>query len=206
MGDIINRIGLYDLFARGLTGMIVILAARFFGIIGHLGVPGDEAVVPVWMILTAGYFCGVILEEVSFILERAFHSRKRITRKVCARKEYAHLDYEACKSWLKADGQEAFLDEPLAHIIMSSSFRIAFFIFLFFEVANVICGGSLISGNSLHPFVNIAFLIMLFFLFSYRSRHYIERRVELVFESCTGRSNVDSNLSGGDSQNGKQKN
>ena len=69
MGNIISKMGLYDLFARGVTGIIVLCAAHVFGIADLI-----NKNIPVWALLLGGYFCGMLLEELSYMSEKIFHS------------------------------------------------------------------------------------------------------------------------------------
>ena len=73
MGNIISNMGLYDLFARGVTGVVVLCAAHVFCIVDSLGKPDY-----VWVLILCGYFLGLILEELSWILEKILHSREKI--------------------------------------------------------------------------------------------------------------------------------
>ena len=59
--------GLYDLFARGVTGIAVLCAADLFAIADILS---SDA--PVWARIIGGYFCGLVLEELSLIREKGF--------------------------------------------------------------------------------------------------------------------------------------
>lgn len=67
MSDFISKLSVYDLLARGVTGTIVLLAAEIFGVADIL-----KRDTPVWAIVLAGYFCGLVLEEISYILEKMF--------------------------------------------------------------------------------------------------------------------------------------
>lgn len=72
MGNIISKMGLYDLFARGVTGAIVLCAADLFGIANIL-----DSEISVWAILLGGYFLGLVLEEFFYLLEGILKSRQK---------------------------------------------------------------------------------------------------------------------------------
>lgn len=66
MGNIISNMGLYDLFARGVTGVVVLCAAHVFGIVDILGKPDY-----VWVLILCGYFLGLIpCKENAFLFRR----------------------------------------------------------------------------------------------------------------------------------------
>lgn len=63
MGNIIRKMGLYDMFARGVTGLIVLCAADLFGVANIL-----DSGISVWVIILGGYFLGLVLEELSYLV------------------------------------------------------------------------------------------------------------------------------------------
>ena len=138
MGNIISKMGLYDLFARGLTGVIVLCAADLFGIANIL-----DSEISVWTILLGGYFLGLVLEELSYLLEGILKTRQRAESKICAEIKYQKYDYEKCKAALLANEKDVISEEPLTHIIMSDSFQIAFAIFVILEILDSICCNNL---------------------------------------------------------------
>ena len=83
MGNIISKMGLYDLFARGMTGVIVLCAADLFGITNIL-----DNEISAWAIILGGYFLGLVLEELSYLLEGILKSRQRAESKICAEIKY----------------------------------------------------------------------------------------------------------------------
>lgn len=199
MGSIIEKLGLYDIFARGMTGTIVILAAKFLGIADWFGISEKGTSIPIWSILVAGYFCGVVLEELSYILEKRFSFRGAIEQKVIQKDEYREIDYKKCKDKLLADDKVIFLDEPMAHVVMSSSLGIAFFGFFIFEAANTLymlearIGVFNAESDKLCiTFVKTVILLGLIYVFYYRANHYSERRVEQIFDYCIARYGTDS--------------
>ena len=179
MGNIISKMGLYDLFARGVTGVIVLCAAHVFGIVDILGKPDY-----VWVIILGGYFIGLVLEELSFVSEKVFHSRERAEQKICNYQKYRKYDFEKCKNALLADNHELICDEPLAHVIMSASFRIAFFVLLLIEIANEVCCCKLIAEHWFSPVIDIVILEALIIIFHCRVNHYIKHRTEKIFDYC----------------------
>ena len=182
MENIISKMGLYDLFARGVTGVIVLCVADLFGIANIL----DNGI-NVWGIILCGYFIGLVLEELSWILERVFHSREKIERMVCAEVKYKNYDYDKCKDALMIHEKEIIADEPLAHVVMSRSFEMAFILFLIFELLDVLCCNDLISGNFLCPVADIVVMAVLVFIFHSRANHYCKRRAEKIFDYCIGK-------------------
>ena len=70
MGNIISNMGLYDLFARGVTGVVVLCAAHVFCIVDILGKPDY-----VWVLILCGYFLGLIASDVSPFLRLSSRSR-----------------------------------------------------------------------------------------------------------------------------------
>lgn len=184
MENIIEKLGLYDIFARGLTGTIVVLAADLFGILDLCSTSEDSATIPVWAILVAGYFCGLVLEEISYMREKLLHTRKKIEKKVCDNSKYKDYLYEKCKDVLLVNGKNDICDEPLAHIVMSASFEIAFFIFFVLKLLNFIPYWEIVSGNFVGPIMDMVILVVLIIIFHLRARHYCQRRAEQIFDYC----------------------
>jgi len=58
MENIISKVGLYDLFARGVTGAVVLCVADLFGIANIL-----DGGISVWVIILGGYVLGLVLES-----------------------------------------------------------------------------------------------------------------------------------------------
>lgn len=179
MGNIISKMGLYDLFARGVTGVVVLCAADLFGIANIL-----DSEIPVWAMLLCGYFLGLVLEELSYLQESMFHSRDRIEQTVRNSDKYRNYDFEKCKAALMADNHELVCDEPLAHVIMSASFRIAFFALLLIEIADAVCCCKLITEHCFSPVLDIVILEALIIVFHCRVNHYIKHRTEKIFDFC----------------------
>lgn len=177
MGNIISNMGLYDLFARGVTGVVVLCAAHVFGIVDILGKPDY-----VWVLILCGYFLGLILEELSWILEKILHSREKIENKVC--NDYPEYDYKKCKDALMIHDKEIVADEPLAHVVMSRSFEIAFILFLVFELLDAVCCNNLISGSFLCSIADVVILAVLILIFHRRANHYCEHRAKNIFDYC----------------------
>ncbi len=198
MEKTIERMGLYDIIARGLTGTIVILASDLFGIFDLHGASEDNT--PAWVILIAGYFCGLVLEEISYIFEksrrlrkirerfpvtkRLFISRSEIELKVCDMSEYRKYDYKCCKNALIENDNEHILDEPLAHMVMSSSFKIAFTVFLALKILYLVFCRDSISDTVFRQIVDILILAALIAVFHCSARHYSQRRAEQIFDYC----------------------
>lgn len=183
MENIISKMGLYDLFARGLTGVVVLCAADQFGIADILGID-----FPVWVLILGGYFCGLVLEELSYLLECVLKSRQKVEVKVCAESKYRKYDYEKCKAALLANEKDIVSEEPLTHIIMSVSFQIAFVFFVIVEILGIVCCNDLISGYFICPAVDIVILIVLILVFHGRASHYSRRRAEQIFDFCIAKN------------------
>ena len=183
MENIISKMGLYDLFARGLTGVVVLCAADLFGIANILG-----SDVPVWALILCGYFCGLVLEELSYLLEHVLKSRQKVEDDVCAKSKYQKYDYEKCKAALLANEKDIIAEEPLAHIIMSVSFQIAFVFFIIVEILDAVCCNDLISGNFICPVVDVGILTILILVFHGRALHYSRRRAEQIFDFCIAKN------------------
>lgn len=179
MGNIISKMGLYDLFARGMTGVIALYAADLFGIANIL-----DSEIPAWAIILGGYFCGLVLEELSYLLESILKSRQKAENKVCAERKYQKYDYEKCKAALLANEKDCISEEPLTHIIMSDSFQIAFVFFVIVEILDAVCCNDLLSGNFICPVADVVILIVLIFVFRGRASHYSRRRAEQIFDFC----------------------
>lgn len=179
MGNIISKMGLYDLFARGVTGVIVLCAADLFRITNIL-----DNEFSAWAIILGGYFLGLVLEELSYLLEGILKSRQKAENKVCAESKYQKYDYEKCKAALLANEKDVVSEEPLTHIIMSVSFQIAFVFFVILEILDAICCNDLISGGFICPVVDVVILIVLILVFHCRASHYSRRRAEQIFDFC----------------------
>jgi len=192
MENIISKMGLYDLFARGVTGAVVLCVADLFGIANILG-----SGISVWVIILGGYFLGLVLEELSLIREKGIYrkdgkerigSRKRIEARICS--ENPEYDFENCKRALIANDKEIILDEPLAHIVMSSSFKIAFLLLAIAKLTQLICywfPSINILGMPEVENIGVAIfcaftLSILALIFSQRERHYCERRAKNIFD------------------------
>ena len=183
MENIISKMGLYDLFARGLTGVVVLCATDLFGIANILG-----SDVPVWVLILCGYFCGLVLEELSYLLECVLKFRKKAENKVCTKTKYQKYDYEKYKAALLANDKDIVMEEPLTHIIMSGSFQIAFVFFIIVEILDAVCCNDLISGNFICPDVDVGILTILILVFHGRALHYSRRRAEQIFDFCIAKN------------------
>lgn len=201
MENIISKMGLYDLFARGVTGAIVLCAADFFGIANIL-----KSELPWWVIILCGYFFGLVLEELSLIREKGFCRkngkeingiRKQIEDLVST--EYPEYDFKNCKRALIANDKELVSDEPLSHIVMSSSLKIAFIVLAVIKLAQVICywvpGLNIfdmpMDENIFVAICSIFSLITLSFIFAQRERHYCNHRTKIIFDYCIAKKYTD---------------
>ena len=169
MDKILGKIGIYDLIARGLTGIVVFVIGWIMGIFNIPGLNELINSIPIWAVLIAGYFCGLVLEELSYIFEQIIRFRKRLCKRISSRKEYAAYNYKDCENKLISDGFQETIDEPLTHIVMSSALAIAFTIFLIMSIVVK------------KPIPLLLLLVALIFVFCYRYYHYSKRRIELIF-------------------------
>ena len=184
MENVISKTGLYDLFARGVTGAVVLCVADLFGIANILG-----SGISVWVIILGGYFLGLVLEELSLIREKGIY-RKDGKERIGSRSENPEYDFENCKRALIANDKEIILDEPLAHIVMSSSFKIAFLLLAILKLTQLICywfPSINILGMPEVENIGVAIfcaftLSILALIFSQRERHYCERRAKKIYE------------------------
>ncbi len=183
MENVISKMGLYDLFARGVTGAVVLCVADLFGIANILG-----SGISVWVIILGGYFLGLVLEELSYLLEILLKSRQKIENKVCAENKYEEYDFVKCKTALLSNEKEVVSDEPLTHIIMSISFQIAFTFFLLIELLDAVCCSNLISDAFICPVADVVILFALILVFHSRTKHYSRRRAEQIFDFCIAKN------------------
>lgn len=194
MGNIISKMGLYDLLARGVTGVIVLCVAHVFGIVDILDKPDC-----VWVIILGGYFLGLVLEELSLIGEKGFYrmiSEKRDDEKGTRKKienyiflQYPDYDFENCKKALIANDKEIIMDEPLAHVVMSDSFKIAFLVLAVVKLIQIVFPEQNIVAmpgdeNRYIAIIKMVSLVFLSIVFSQRARHYCERRTKSIFDYC----------------------
>lgn len=162
-----------------MTGIIVLCTVDLFGIADAL-----DRDIPVWVLILYGYFCGLVLEEVSYLLESVLKSRQKVEAKVCAESKYQKYDYEKCKVALLANEKDVVAEESLTHIIMSVSFQITFVFYVIVEILDVVCCSDLISGSFICPVVDVVILIVLLLVFYSRALHYSRRRAEQIFDFC----------------------
>jgi len=179
MENIISKMGLYDLFARGITGIIVLCAIDLFGIANIL-----DSGISAWVIILGGYFLGLVLEELSYLLEILLKSRQKIENRVGAENKYQKYDFEKCKVALLSNEKEVVSEEPLMHIIMSISFQIAFAFCLLVELLDAVCCNDLISDAFICPVADVVILFALILVFHSRAKHYSRRRAEQIFDFC----------------------
>ena len=183
MENVISKMGLYDLFARGVTGSVVLCAADLFGIADIL-----DSGISVWVIILGGYFFGLVLEELSYLLESLLKSRQKIENRVGAENKYQKYDFEKCKAALLSNEKSVVAEEPLTHIIMSVSFQIAFTFFLLVELLNAVCCNGLISDAFICPVADVVILFALILVFHSRAKHYSRRRAEQIFDFCIAKN------------------
>lgn len=209
MDKLWEKMALYDLLVRLLTGVIVIVAAEALGIIDWMDSSTMEFHLPVWLLLLGGYFVGMVLEELSYMIECnidrkkpfhriwnvVFYHRGKIKREVSAK--YPSLQYRDCKRKLIVNGFGNLIEEPLAHAIMSSSLMIAFLLFIpcllvqYFYL--VFC--CKMSGDLLGTVMKAGILFALYLIFRSRAKHYSKRRSELIFDYYLGKYGKDGKQS-----------
>ena len=180
MENLLKYIGVYDFFARMLAGTIIIVMADLLDIISF--VRGNNAI-SIWILIVLGYFTGVVIEEISFVFERYFGTRKKLSKQVCERNEYRKYDYKKCKQALVYNNKESVLDSSIAHIVMSSSLHIGSLVLLVIKLIILLSSLPKIIDVK-HEILPLILLMILVILFGYRKRHYIIRRTEQVFDYC----------------------
>ncbi len=178
MEKLIEKLALYDILARLVTGVIVLFAAEFFGILDLLGISVNLSELGTATLLVTGYFCGIILETVSMLLPKC---RAKFEEDVLKEKKIGVEQYEKWKKQLLKDNQQIVMDEPMAHIVMSLSFAIAFTFFLVVKVVSSICPISKLCTEA----VSIIVMAFLVGLFCYRAVSYTKRRVKQICDYCT---------------------
>ncbi len=175
MEKLIEKLALYDILARLVTGIIVMFAAEFFGIVDILGITTKPSELSAATLLVTGYFCGIVLETIAMLLPSR---RKKFEEKILKSNGCCVEQYEAWKKQLLKDNKQIVMDEPMAHIVMSLSFAIAFTFFLVVKVVSSICPISKLCTEA----VSIIVLVFLVGLFCYRAVSYTKRRVEQICE------------------------
>ncbi len=178
MEKLIEKLALYDILARLVTGIIVLFAAEFFGIVDLLGISAKPSELGAATLLLSGYFCGIVLETIAMPLIRR---RKKYEEKLLKSNGCCMEQYEERKKQLLNDNKQIVMDEPMAHIVMSLSLAIAFTFFLVVKVVSSICPISKLCTEA----VSIIVLVVLVGLFCYRAVSYTKRRVEQICEYCS---------------------
>ena len=181
MEEIIKNIELYDLIARALTGITVIILADFAGI--YTSIRGENAV-SIWIVVVLGYCIGIILEEISYIIEIITDQRKKIKKEIADSDEYRKYSYDKCKRQLIRNGHQNVLDYNTTHIVMSSSLCIGTSILLIIKGFIVLSKGFEGWDNKTFDVPVLVVLLALSTLFYFRKRHYSVRYVEQIFENC----------------------
>lgn len=173
-----GKLGIYDILARIVTGSLAILGAQISGVVDVL----DKLnTVSGFFLLIGAYGLGIILEELSYLLEGKIGLRKQIEQEVCRQDKYILYDYEKCKAALQREGKEAVAEIPLGHIVMADELKIAYTVILIWKVLNTAyhCGKNIID-----PTFNVLLLEGVIILFHVREKHYCRRRVEEEFDHC----------------------
>lgn len=180
MEKLLEKIGLYDLFARLATGLTILVFAEMFGVINWMHLFSEETekrtfVIPA--ILLGGYFVGIVLEELAYwlgqILETLRH-KKALFPRVCETPES-----EKKKRKIIGTGNESFIETPLTHVVMSKAYAIAFSAF---TVINTIRAFTRAEFTSEKCWVlkYIILPLVLTVVFILRQYHYKARRLELI--------------------------
>lgn len=177
MEKFVEKLALYDILVRLITGIIVLFAAEYFGVITIFDVTLKLSDLDAGILLLAGYFCGILLETIAMSLTNL---RKKYEEKILKSKGCCVTQYTEQKKRLLNDGKQLVMDEPMAHIVMSLSLAIAFAFFLLVKVVKLFCPMEQFINSLCENGKDIFLLAFLGCLFGYRAKGYTKRRVEQI--------------------------
>ena len=180
MDGLIGKLSVYDNWARLIAGGLVIIGAYYSGIINEMWISSSQGV-SIVVLVFCSYGVGLIFEEISYILESKLKLRKKIEQKVCKKDKYIKYDLEKCKNALIKNEKEEIANEPLGHIVLAVSLKIAYTCILVLKVCNIICKCDKNIQNSIIIIVVLTLIIVVLHL---REKHYCCRRIERIFEYC----------------------
>ena len=75
-GNVFEKMGAYDFFARLISGSITILFLDLLGLLSWYSYDKDDF--SILALVVAAYFVGVVLEELLWICSTAFHWLSRV--------------------------------------------------------------------------------------------------------------------------------
>lgn len=192
MEKLLEKIGLYDFFARLITGLTILVSAEVFGIIDCLHLFSEEAekrtfVIPA--VLLGGYFVGVVLEELAYWIRPILIALKK--REALFPRIVEPADTEKKKRKLIGAGHEGLIETPLTHVVMSKAYALAFSVFTVINIIKAFCHAELTSETWWILKYIIAPLVLTA-VFILRQYHYRARRIELIeryYEAYCGKEN-----------------
>lgn len=180
MEKLLEKIGLYDLFARLATGLTILVFAEMFGVINWMHLFSEETeketfIVPA--ILLGGYFIGIVLEELAYwfgqILGTLKHKKPLFPRTV------ETPETEKKKRKLIGAGHESLIEMPLTHAVMSKAYAIAFSAFTVINTIQAFTRSEF-SSQKYWILKYIILPLVLTVVFILRQYHYRARRLELI--------------------------
>lgn len=193
MEDLLGRFGMYDILVRMMSGSLTILGIHFFGLENILKCKSDF---PVLIFLIASYGIGLILEEVSYVMETITNTRQKIEESVCKENDYKKYDFKKCKAALIRHEKEMIAEEPLAHIVMASALRNAYFVILIWKTGSILLHA---DNRTIVSIKQMAVLVFIIVILHVRQKHYCHRRVERIFDYCIAKGY--DNIGNTDEQN-----
>lgn len=177
MEKLAERLALYDIFARMVTGIIVLFAAEYFGVFAILGIAVQPSEFNAGKLLVTGYFCGIVLETAALPLKGR---RRKYEETFFRSKGYDAAQFSEMKRKLRNDGKQFAMDEAMAHIVMSLSVMIASVFFLAVKTVNLFCPMGQFMNRLGTDWKDILVLVCSAYLFGYRAKYYTGRRVEQI--------------------------
>lgn len=187
MEEGLERLSIYDILVRVMSGGLTILGAYWGKVID---IPKSEKDFWAVAFFIGAYGIGLILEELSYWLEKLFNTRKKIENNVCEEKKYKNYDLQKCKDTLIKHDKEIIAEEPLAHIVLADTLKIAYIGMLIIKLLNIIFDTQ--NRDALAVCTVLAFGVIIIILDG-RQKHYCKRRVERIFDYCIakGYNNID---------------
>lgn len=158
MDEFVQRFSIYDLLARVITGGLALLLAYFSGL---LDTYMNVKEMPILIFLLCAYGAGLVLEELSFRLKKE--------------KTPDQDEIEKYKVELIKDNREDISDEPLGHVVLADSLKIACIIISLWKIVDA---AFMQDGITTNVVINVIVLGALGIIFHLRKKHYVDRRKE----------------------------
>ena len=191
--SLLDYLSIYDLFARMVAGAVVLLMSSLLGIFDST-IGSSDAFAAIAFIVFS-YFTGIILEEMSHILENIFGFRKKWEKQFCRNEIYRKYSYIKCKKALARNGNNDLLDKSLSHIVMSSSISIGFIILILTKIGLLVFSLVVHKKDAMTTCFEcipvVAILIFMIVILQFRKRNYIEMRVQQIFDFCIAKGYED---------------